>query len=376
MARSQYLEYEGSDHKPLISFLEPDNKKRRGPFRYDRRLRDNPEAKEIIKEAWNQAGNVPIREKIALTRRAITEWNNSQQRNSRIIIEEKRVELEAALTCPTNNTRLIQEITSKLNEAYLAEESFWKQRSRLLWLTLGDRNTSFFHATTKNRKRANSFSVIENSEGQCVYKEEEIAKVIVQYFDTMFTSTPARGDSAATVQHALQPLITDEDNAKLIEIPSAEEIRDAVFSIHAEKAPGPDGFSAGFFHTHWTEIGTDIIHEVQSCFASGTLPTNINTTFVRLIPKISNPQRVGDYRPIALCNVYYKIFSKILTKRLQPLLALLISENQSAFVPGRAISDNVLITHEVLHCLKTSKAEKRCTMAVKTEMSKAYDRLE
>lgn len=222
MARSQYLEYEGSDHKPLISFLEPDNKKRRGPFRYDRRLRDNPEAKEIIKEAWNQAGNVPIREKIALTRRAITEWNNSQQRNSRIIIEEKRVELEAALTCPTNNTRLIQEITSKLNEAYLAEESFWKQRSRLLWLTLGDRNTSFFHATTKNRKRANSFSVIENSEGQCVYKEEEIAKVIVQYFDTMFTSTPDRGDSAATVQHALRPLITNEDNAKLIEIPSAD----------------------------------------------------------------------------------------------------------------------------------------------------------
>ncbi|XP_022569212.1 uncharacterized protein LOC111212078 [Brassica napus] len=83
-----------------------------------------------------------------------------------------------------------------------------------------------------------------------------------------------------------------------------------------------------------------------------------------------------EYRPIALCNVYYKIISKILTRRLQPLLLTIISENQSAFVPGRAISDNVLITHEVLHYLKTSEAEVRCAMAVKTDMSKAYDRLE
>ena len=65
-----------------------------------------------------------------------------------------------------------------------------------------------------------------------------------------------------------------------------------------------------------------------------------------------------------------------MTKRLQPLLSGIISENQSAFVPGCAISDNVLITHEVLHYLKSSDAEKRCSMAVKTDMSKAYDRLE
>lgn len=85
---------------------------------------------------------------------------------------------------------------------------------------------------------------------------------------------------------------------------------------------------------------------------------------------------MSDYRPIALCNIYYNVISKILSLRLKPVLQEVISENQSAFVPGRAISDNVLITHEMLHYLKNSGATIHCSMAVKTDISKDYDRLE
>ena len=149
-----------------------------------------------------------------------------------------------------------------------------------------------------------------------------------------------------------------------------------MFSIHPEKAPGPDGFSVCFFQSNWSTVGPIIVKETQEFFRTGVLPEQINNTPVRLIPKAQSPKMVSDYRPIALCNVVYKLISKILTLCLKPILHSIISETQSAFVPGRAISDNVLITHETLHYLKTSNATKNCSMAVKTDMSKAYDRLE
>ena len=373
-ARCTYLAYEGSDHEPLISVFDPYKKKRRGIFRYDRRLKDNPEVTELIRETWRQAGAKPVADRISLVRGAISRWNKTKQNNSRLVIESKREELEEAQTSPINDTELINKISKELKAAYNAEEAYWRQRSRLLWLQLGDRNSGFFHATTKNRKRANDLPVIEDMAGNPVYKEDQIARVIVQYFNNLFTSS--EGEREEVVNMALEPKVSDEENERLIQIPNAEEIRAAVFSIHADKAPGPDGFSAGFFHSNWDTIGRDIVDEIQDFFVSAKLPAKINETFVRLIPKVHSPQTVAGYRPIALCNVYYKIISKILTKRLQPLLSSIISETQSAFVPGRAISDNVLITHEVLHYLQTSKAEKICSMAVKTDMSKAYERLE
>lgn len=123
-------------------------------------------------------------------------------------------------------------------------------------------------------------------------------------------------------------------------------------------------------------VGPAVIQDIQGFFSTGILRTSQNDTHVRLIPKITGAKRITDYRPIALCNVFFKIISTMLSIRLKPVLEMIISENQSAFTASRAILDNVLITHEVLQYLKTSQAKKRCTMAVKTNMSKAYDRVE
>ena len=116
------------------------------------------------------------------------EWSKQQNCNSRLTIELKKQELEEALSSRVNDLTLIHQINSDLNDAYQAEEEHWRQRSRLLWLRLGDRNTGFFHAVSRNRKRANAFSIIEDLNGNVVYKEDDIARATVQYYDALFTS--------------------------------------------------------------------------------------------------------------------------------------------------------------------------------------------
>lgn len=104
-------------------------------------------------------------------------------------------------------------------------------------------------------------------------------------------------------------------------------------------------------------IGHDVVSEVQQFFVSKTFPRKWNETHIRLIPKVSSPWKVYELPPYTLCNVFYKIVAKIITKRLQPILNSPISENQSAFIMGRTIFDNVLIIHEILHFLWLSKAK-------------------
>lgn len=372
--RSEYLRFEGSDHRPIITSFDPLKKKQKGLFRYDRRLRENEEVRNLINQAWNSNPTDSVERRISKCRSVIIEWRKENYENSQKKIEELRLLLEEAMSTPEQNTELLAKINNELRLAYQAEEEFWKQRSRQLWLALGEKNTGYFHAATRGRKAVNNCSVIENEAGQAVYEEDQISQVISDYFKKIFTSEKCQNQDI--VLEALQPKVSPEINDSLIAIPTAEEIKKACFSIHADKAPGPDGFSASFFHSNWDVMESKVISEIQLFFSSNSLPGNLNHTHVRLIPKIHSPKKVSDYRPIALCSIYYKIISKLLSKRLQPILQHIISENQSAFVPKRAISDNVLITHETLHYLKTSKAKKRCFMAVKTDMSKAYDRLE
>jgi hypothetical protein len=327
-----------------------------------------------VEKNWMKDVYEEVEKKISRCRHAIITWSREKHLNSQKQIQNCRAKLEEAMSSLDSEPTLINSINEELAAAYKEEEEHWKQRSRQLWLTLGDKNTGFFHACTKGRLAVNKFSVIENEEGTTFYEEHQILKVISEYYQKIFTTKP--GERRSVIAATLQPCISDETNRKLTRMPTAKEIKTACFSIHADKAPGPDGFSASFFQTNWRTVGAQIILEIQNFFSSGILPRNINTTHVRLIPKITSSKTMKDYRPIALCSIYYKIIAKVLTKRLQPILHFLISENQSAFVPQRAIADNVLITHEVLHYLHNSKAKERCFMAVKTDMSKAYDRVE
>lgn len=103
----------------------------------------------------------------------------------------------------------------------------------------------------------------------------------------------------------------------------------------------------------------------------GFLPKGINSTILALVPKKTASAEMRDFRPIACCNVLYKVNSKILANRLKILLPRMISENQSSFVKGRLLMENVLLASELVKDYHKDSVSPQCVM--KIDISKAFD---
>ena len=113
-----------------------------------------------------------------------------------------------------------------------------------------------------------------------------------------------------------------------------EEIKDALFDIGDDKVPSPDGYTSCFFKRAWNIVGINVCSAVKKFFRSGQLFKQINHAAIVLVPKSPNASRVEDFKPIACYNVVYKLITKILAKRISPILEDLIDPAQSAFVPN------------------------------------------
>ncbi|KAL8118342.1 hypothetical protein AgCh_016030 [Apium graveolens] len=145
--------------------------------------------------------------------------------------------------------------------------------------------------------------------------------------------------------------------------------------MHPDKASGPDGLNPAFYQHFWKLLGPEVYLSCKSWMSDLAFPAELNDTIIVLIPKKENADAMKDLRHIALCNILYKVIAKVLANRLKDILPDIITENQSAFVPGRNISDNVLVAFELLHFMKRKNYSSNGEVALKLDVSKAYDRI-
>ena len=170
--------------------------------------------------------------------------------------------------------------------------------------------------------------------------------------------------------------ITPAMNDQLLAPFERKEVKEALFQMFPTKAPGPDGFPAHFFQFHWDLCGEEVTSVVLRVLRGEDDVSSINDTLIVLIPKVERADELGQYRPISLCNVIYKIASKVVANSLKVILPEVIAEEQSAFVPGRLITDNIITAYECLHSMKQKKARDLRCFALKLDMRKAYDQVE
>ncbi|XP_022855484.1 uncharacterized protein LOC111376735 [Olea europaea var. sylvestris] len=214
-----------------------------------------------------------------------------------------------------------------------AEEGFLRQKAHVKWLNLGDQNTAFFFKAMKSHYGKSKVVSICKDDGTRVEEPHEVSEAIVAFYQNLLGQQPT-GESLDTnlLRKALPKSISAVQNENLDRDVSFKEIKEVLFSLKDNKAPGPDGFNAGFLKRTWNIVGNDVLSAIKSFFDSRKLLKQVNATTITLVPKVPNPSQVKEFRPISCCNSIYKSIAKLIADRVKMVLPDIVGPQQIAFV--------------------------------------------
>lgn len=222
-------------------------------------------------------------------------------------------------------------------------------------------------------KKRNYIPSLINDDNIAVSTSLGMCGIAKDYFTNLFS---CRFGTYRPILDKVVSRVTLEDNDFLLASFTRDEFKQATFQMHLDKAPGPDGLNPSFYQRFWDLCGEEVYQAGCKWLQERSFPSQLTETNIVLIPKIDSPKSMKDLRPISLCNVLYKIVSKVLANRLRKIIPECISEEQSGFVEGRSILDNALIAIEVVHYMKCKTRGKVGDVALKIDISKAYDKVD
>jgi len=208
------------------------------------------------------------------------------------------------------------------------------------------------------------------SQDKVINNFDDIKTEASKYFEDLYTDQPVIED--AQLLNLVPNAIKSKDNDALKQVVTLEEIKQVVDNMEDDRAPGPDGFNVNFIKICWEIVKIDLLKMVMKSQRCIKIGGSTNSAFLALIPKEKGAKTFDRFRPISLCNIGYKIITKIMANRLKNILPQLIPENQGGFVKGRMIWDNIILVQEAIH---SSQKNGDKGMAVKLDLANAFDRV-
>lgn len=366
------------DHMPMINFDQSpikvttmlDGAGPKSIFHFQAAWTTHVNFDKVVSEVWNEDTSIMTNVNHLAT--AFTEWNRStfgniHARKRKLVARLKGIQKAMAVSWHNGLMKLNKKLGAELEEVLNQEELLWYQRSRENWIHTGDRNTKFYHISTKVRQKKKKGFILKDLAGREAEDYEESGKFLHYYFTNMFLCQDV--DMNPQRLSGGFPSIEPHLWSKLNRPVTLEEVKTALFEMAPYKAPGLDGIPAGFYQKAWITVGGSISKLVADYFDNGELPVGMNDTFISLIPKVTHPESVTQFQLISLCNVSYKIITKTMVNRMKPVLERLVSREQSSFVLRRHITDNIVLYQEILHSFRINTTQQK-HMVIKVDLEK------
>lgn len=380
---ADFLDPSQSDHAPCLFRMPSLRRRVIKPFKFFHHVIDHPDYAGTVRESWNTGlivgtDQFKLVRSLKILKRPLRSLNKRHFSGISQRVKDQRDKVDALqrslLTSPdTLTAREEHSERDKLNVLLTAEEKFYKQRSRVRWADVGDRNTPFYHRTVSSHASRNHIHYLKDSNERPIYSTDEIKTHAAEYFQSILGSTdlPSSPVTPAELQDLLPFRCSELQQNYLKRDVTAAEVKATLFAMPLSKSPGPDGYCVEFIRASWDIVGEDIILAVREFFRNGKLLKDMNTTAIALIPKKPEACSLTDYRPISCCNVVYKLISKIIANRLKPILTECVSPNQAAFLKGRSLGENVLLATELIKDYNKSSCLK--SAMIKIDIRKAFD---
>lgn len=366
-----------SDHTlSVVSLLETRFAKKK-PFKFFNMWALSERFSGIVADKWSYSGvgtaQFRLKQILNKLKGPLTNLNHTQfsHISSRASKAKRELVLVQNLALETGIIDYEYKEIKKRTEMILeAERLFLTQKTKCTYIKYGDRCSKFFYDLIKRNNKRNAIVALQDSNGNLCADQEQIADVFLGFYKDLLG---AKQERTPIVLEELQAgtCVDTSDGEGLTRSVTDEEIKEALFDIDIDKAPGPDGYGSMFFKSSWSIVGKDFCCAIREFFINGKLLKQWNHASIALVPKSSHASSVNDYRPISCCTVFYKVISKILVNRMRSVVGKLVDGAQAAFIQGRSIVDNIHLAQELLRKYARKRISPRCIL--KVDLTKAYD---
>ncbi len=301
-----------------------------------------------------------------------------KNRENTIKILEKRIEaLEREIEQNTENDlekeKSLKDSKNEL-EMIIAEKTKGAMiRSRMRWVEEGEKSTKFFFNLEKRNYTNKTIAQLRKHDNSIITNQNEILEEQRFFYDKLFRSTYVNFENTSFFD-VKTPKLSKKENEEMEKEITEDEIKKAIKNSPNNKSPGSDGFPIEFYKVFWNQIKDILVKAIQKCYEDKCLHKTARLGLITLLPKPNKDLlELKNWRPISLLNCDYKIIAKIMAYRIRTFLHKLIHPDQSGFMKGRYIGENIV---RMLSLIDYTVDNDIPALLVAVDFEKAFDSVE